>query len=261
MTMKMRVDISTLFGIIAAFALIIAAINHGGSVETFMDIPSVFIVLLGTIAITIASFSFTDVGRALGLTARTIVYPEEDASKAAVSVLQMAEEARKHGVLILHGYADNMPSGSFARKGLSMAVDGMDAPIVERVLTQDIHARLARHARGIAVLRKAADVAPAMGLIGTLIGLVQMLGNLEDPASIGPAMAVALLTTMYGAILSFLVFAPLATKLERLSDNEVLIQQVYLKGIVGIASKENPRRTEEVLNAILPAAQRVTYFN
>lgn len=259
--MKTRVDISTLFGILAAFALIAAAISYSGSLSSFIDIPSILIVLLGTICLTIASFSFVDVFRSLGLTTRTIVYPDEDASMVATRILQMSEESRKHGVLILQSDADNMPSGTFAKKGLSMAVDGMDAPIVERVLTQDIHARLSRHARGIAVLRKAADIAPAMGLIGTLIGLVQMLGNLDDPSTIGPAMAVALLTTMYGAILAFLVFAPLATKLERLSDNEVLVQQVYLKGIVGIASKENPRRTEEVLNAILPAAQRIAYFN
>lgn len=259
--MKNQVDISTLLGILTAFALIIAAISLNGSIETFLDTPSVLIVLLGTLALTVASFSLTDVGRALSLTGRTILYPQEDASEVATTMLQMGEEARKHGVLILQTNADSLPSGSFAKKGLGMAVDGMDASIVERVLTQDIHARLARHARGIAILRKAADIAPAMGLIGTLIGLVQMLGNLDDPSSIGPAMAVALLTTMYGAILAFLVFAPLATKLERLSDNEVMVQQLYLKGIVAVAAKENPRRTEEILNAILPASQRITYFN
>ncbi len=258
--MRTRVDFSTLFGICTAFGLIVAAIVYSGSLSTFIDIPSILIVLLGTFALVIASFSFVDLGRALVLTSRTVIYPEEDASQAAMNLLEMAEEARKHGVLALQPKADSLPSTSFQKKGLSMAVDGMEAPIVERVLSQDIHARLARHGRGIAVLRKASDIAPAMGLIGTLIGLVQMLGNLDDPESIGPAMAVALLTTMYGAILAFLVFSPLATKLERLSDNELLVQQVYLKGLVAIAAKENPRRTEEVLNAILPAAQRITYF-
>jgi chemotaxis protein MotA len=259
--MTTRVDISTVLGIVVAFALIIAAIMQSGGLSAFIDIPSILIVVLGTFALVAASFSFKDLGRALLLTSRTVVYPEESASRVALHMLEISEEARKNGVLVLQSKADSLPSASFQKKGLSMVVDGMDAPIVERVLSQDIHARLSRHARGIAVLRKAADIAPAMGLIGTLIGLVQMLGNLNDPASIGPAMAVALLTTMYGAVLAFLVFSPLATKLERLSDNEVLVQQIYLKAIVAIAAKENPRRTEEILNAILPAAQRITYFS
>lgn len=258
--MNKRVDLSTLVGILLAFVLVGAAIQYGGSPEAFIDVPSIMIVVCGTIALIVASFSFKDVIKAFGLCARTIIYPSEHPSAAALQIIKMAEESRRSGVLAIQNEAARLPRGSFGHKALTMAIDGVEAPQLERTLAHDIHARAARHARGIAVLRKGADIAPAMGLIGTLIGLVQMLGNLDDPTSIGPAMAVALLTTMYGAVMAFLIFTPLATKLERLSDNEVLLQQMYMKGAASIAAKENPRRLEEVLNSILPAEHRVSYY-
>lgn len=259
--MEKRLDISTLAGIVSAFALIAAAIVYGGSPKAFIDIAAILIVVCGTIALIVASFSFKDVLKAFALTARTIVYPTEKPQQAAMNLIKMAEEARANGVLSIQSRIDALPSGGFARKALTMVVDGMEPPQLERTLSQDISARSERHNRGIAVLRKGADIAPAMGLIGTLIGLIQMLGNLDDPSSIGPAMAVALLTTMYGAILAFLIFTPLSTKLERLSDNELILQKLYLKAASSIAAKENPRRLEDLLNAILPAEQRIKYFN
>jgi chemotaxis protein MotA len=259
--MNTRVDLSTLLGILAAFGLIATAIAYGGSAKAFLDVASVLIVVLGTVSLIVASFSFKDVMKAFGLTARTIIYPTEDPRQTAYRLVQLSEESRANGVLSIQPKIDAFPSGSFQRKALTLVVDGIEPPQVERTLTQDIYARSERHDRGIAVLRKGADIAPAMGLIGTLIGLVQMLGNLDDPSSIGPAMAVALLTTMYGAILAFLIFTPLSTKLERLSDNEMVVQKLYLKAASSIAAKENPRRLEELLNAILPAEQRISYFN
>ena len=118
-----------------------------------------------------------------------------------------------------------------------------------------------RHVKSTGVLRKAAEFAPAMGLIGTLIGLVQMLGNLQDPSTIGPAMAVALLTTFYGAVLANMVFMPLASKLERNSAEEMLIYNLYTMGATSIGRQENPRRLEMLLNSVLPPAKRVKYFD
>ena len=118
-----------------------------------------------------------------------------------------------------------------------------------------------RHEKSAGVFRKAAEVSPAMGLIGTLVGLVQMLGNLEDPSTIGPAMAVALLTTFYGAILANMVFAPLASKLERNSDEEALVQNLYLLGAVSIGRRENPRHLEAMLNSLLPPSARLQQFD
>jgi len=118
-----------------------------------------------------------------------------------------------------------------------------------------------RHERGVGILRQAATVAPAMGLIGTLIGLVQMLGNLDDPNSIGPSMAVALLTTLYGAVLANMVFSPLAAKLERNSNDEASVMNVYTLGASSIGRQENPRRLETLLNTLLPPPKRVQYFD
>jgi chemotaxis protein MotA len=128
-------------------------------------------------------------------------------------------------------------------------------------MRRDLQATLQRHAKGAGVLRKAAEYAPAMGLIGTLIGLVQMLGNLDDPSAIGPAMAVALLTTFYGAVLANMLLSPLAAKLERNSEDEALLNLVYLTAAVSMGRQENPRRLEMLLNSILPPAKRVHYFN
>jgi chemotaxis protein MotA len=118
-----------------------------------------------------------------------------------------------------------------------------------------------RHAKSTSVLRKMAEFAPAMGLIGTLIGLVQMLSSLSDPSTIGPAMAIALLTTFYGALLANFVFLPLAAKLERNSQEEVLVNNVYLMGAASIGRQENPRRLEMLLNSVLPPSKRVRYFD
>ena len=142
-----------------------------------------------------------------------------------------------------------------------MVVDGTHADAVERVLANDIQAMQNRHLQSANVLRKAADVAPAMGLIGTLVGLVQMLTNLDDPSNIGPAMAVALLTTFYGAVLSNMVFSPLAAKLERNSDQEALLHNLYAMAAVSISKQENPRRLEMLLNTVLPPAKRLRFFD
>jgi chemotaxis protein MotA len=144
---------------------------------------------------------------------------------------------------------------------MTMLVDGIAVEEIERNLTFETHAMMQRHVRSTGILRRAAEVSPAMGLIGTLLGLVQMLGSLNDPESIGPAMAVALLTTLYGALLANVVFLPLASKLERNSATELLINQIYILGSTSIGRQENPRRLELVLNTILPANQRVKYFD
>jgi chemotaxis protein MotA len=144
---------------------------------------------------------------------------------------------------------------------MSMVVDGTPGEDVETIMRRDLHATHQRHLGAASVLRKAAEFAPAMGLIGTLIGLVQMLGNLEDPATIGPSMAVALLTTFYGAVLANMVFSPMASKLERNSAEETTVNTVYLMGTASMGRQENPRRLEMLINSILPPTKRVQYFD
>jgi len=256
-------DISTLLGIGITFILVLVSISLGESesgVLGFIDLRSLLIVVGGTYFLTMACFTIKEVWNAKLLVLRTVFYSTEDPQKAAKISLSIAEDARKNGILGLQNSSNKYKKNEFLDKGLNLIIDGMPYKEVEMIMENEIEATLRRHSTSSSILRKASDISPAMGLIGTLIGLVQMLGNLEDPSSIGPSMAIALLTTLYGAILSFMVFIPLASKLERISSTESMILQIYLITIISIGRKENPRKLEMILNAILPPEKRLNYF-
>lgn len=254
-------DFSTLLGILVAFILISLAIGISGSGKSFIDLPSVLIVLGGTFAVTLASFNFKEFIQTPGVVARNAFSRTYEPRAVALTMLDLAENARKKGLLAMQEEVAKHKNIPFLSKGLGMVIDGVEPEEVERVMRQEIHSTGERHNHSASVLRKMAEVSPAMGLIGTLIGLVQMLGNLEDPSKIGPAMAVALLTTMYGAVLAYVFFSPLAAKLERNSAEEMLVKTLFLRGVVSIGKKENPRRLEMLLNTILPPSSRVQFFD
>lgn len=257
---RRSLDPATLVGLAGAFALVAAAMVLGGSPRAFLDVPAILIVVGGTLLVTTISFSMGDVFGAQRTIARSLFHQKTDLSQAAQLVLRLADQARKKGVLALQDPLDQMPPQGFLHRGLSLAVDGYTGDDIESILRAEISATADRHDKSSAILRRAAEVAPAMGLIGTLVGLVQMLGNLEDPSTIGPSMAVALLTTFYGAILANMLFLPLAAKLERNSAHEALVNTVYMLGAASIARQENPRRLELMINTALPPANRVRYF-
>jgi len=260
--LKTITDISTIFGIFVAFGFVAFAIYMGQSdPSSFLDIKSIFIVIGGTFFLTVACFSVKEVIKSLGLIFKTIFYTAENPKNAAIAGIELAEIARRKGLLGLQKHEDVMNRNPFLRKGLGLVVDGIPFEDAERILINEINSILERHRTGVAILKKAAEISPAMGLIGTLIGLVQMLANLSDPSSIGPAMAVALLTTFYGAVLAYMVFIPIATKLERNTTRESLILKIYLNTVVSVGRKENPRRLEMLINALLPPAKRVKYFS
>jgi chemotaxis protein MotA len=258
---KSSIDGATVIGLIVAFTLVAAAIVMGGSPDSFFNAPSLLIVIGGTIGVTTICFTINDMARATKLIGKTVFYKNQDASTVAVQALRIAEVARKQGVLQLQGVLESIKREQFFHKGLAMVVDGTSADEVENIMIGELEAMAGRHHKGANILRKAAEFAPAMGLIGTLIGLVQMLGNLDDPSTIGPSMAVALLTTFYGAVLSNMVLMPLAAKLERNSDEELLVNQLYILTTASIGRQENPRRLEMTLNSILPPNRRVQYFD
>lgn len=237
------------------------AIYLGGSIGTFVNWPGLLVVLGGTFLVTTISFTLNDVIRAQRLMLRAVIYHAEEPDQAAHEILGLAEQARIRGVLDLQNKLPGLVPGSFAHRAISLVVDGLPGDELARMLEAEIHETAKRHQRSVGVLRRAGEVAPAMGLIGTLVGLVQMLGNLEDPSAIGPAMAVALLTTFYGAILANMVFNPLAVKLERNSELETLVNHIYAVGATGISRQENPRRLEMVINTVLAPAARVHHFD
>jgi chemotaxis protein MotA len=192
---------------------------------------------------------------------KALVHRPADPNRAAETALSLAEAARERGPMYLQTRIAELRRVPFLMRALSLVIDGAPPEEVERTVSSEINATAARHARSSGVLRRASEVAPAMGLIGTLVGLVQMLGNLDDPSTIGPSMAIALLTTFYGAVLANLVFAPLAAKLDRNAAAEAMVNHIYLLGALSISRQENPRRLELMINTVLPPAQRIRYFD
>ena len=258
---KSGVDLATLVGLISGFGLVISAIFLGGNPASFINPPSILIVIGGTLAVTSMCFSVQEMTHTTTVIGKAFFYNARDPSEAAIQVLQVAELARRQGVLSLQNILPPLKSEPFLYKGMAMVVDGTPGEEVEIILRRDLSATLQRHHKSASVLRKAAEFSPAMGLIGTLIGLVQMLGNLDDPSTIGPAMAVALLTTFYGAVLANMVFSPMASKLERNSTEEAVVNTIFMMGAASIGRQENPRRLEMLLNSILPPPKRVQYFD
>ena len=258
---KHSIDLATIMGLTGGFGLVVAAIVHGGGASSFFDIPSILIVFGGTFGVTAICYTPSELFRTFQVLRKTVFYSIRDPSEAAIQVLRLSETARRQGVLSLQAMLPTMIEEPFLHKGMSMVSDGTPGEEVEIIMQRDLLATQQRHIKSASVLRKAAEFAPAMGLIGTLIGLVQMLGRLDDPGSIGPSMAIALLTTFYGAVLANMVFSPLASKLERNSAEEALVNNVYMMGAASIGRQENPRRLEMLLNSVLPPAKRVQYFD
>ncbi len=255
------VDYATVCGVIGAFVLISLAMVLGGTPQSFVDLPALLIVFGGTFMVTAVSFSVAEVVRAQSVMWRAVVYHVDQPAQAAEQILYLADLSRKKGKLALQGVMEDFRQNAFLYRAITLVVDGVPSEEVERILNHETHSTHARHQRSAGVLRRAGEVAPAMGLIGTLVGLVQMLGNLDDPATIGPSMAVALLTTFYGAILANMVFIPLAGKLERNAQVEATVNQIHTIAAASISRQENPRRLEMMVNTVLPPEERVNYFD
>ncbi len=258
---RKSIDLATIVGVLAAFALVGTAVFLGGSPSTFFNIPAILIVLGGTLAITTVCFSFKEMLRAIGVVSKTLLSSTRDPAEATLQVIQIAQMARRNGVLSLQNVAEQMSKEPFLNKAITMVIDGIPGDQVERILRLEIATTAERHRKSASILRRAAEFSPAMGLIGTLIGLVQMLGNLQDPTTIGPSMAVALLTTFYGAILANLVFIPLASKLDRNSVLEETVNEIYILGAASVGQQEHPQRLEMTLNSLMPPSSRTEYFN
>ena len=252
-------DLATVIGMVVGFALVLMAIMMGGSIGPFIDPPSILIVVAGSFAITTVCFSLGEVIAAQSVMLKTVLGSMPDPVEESKSLIELAQKARANGLLGIQSDVEAL-TNDFLKQGLTLAVDGSSPEVVERVMKADTASMAERHMKSVQVFKKSAEVAPAMGLIGTLIGLVQMLGNLDDPSKIGPAMAVALLTTMYGAVMANMVFMPLSSKLERNSTAEQTLRKIYTLGAISIVKQENPRQLELMLNTVLPPAKRISMF-
>ncbi len=248
-------DLGSLLGIVLGFGVVIYGMILGGSLSMFIDMPSVYITILGSIFIAMMKFNIGQFFLAFKVAGKAFMYKGDKLDDLIAKAVELADAARKGGFLALE--AAEIPN-AFMKKGMNMLVDGHDAEVVRAVMEKDIDLTAERHVIAIKVFRTLGDLGPAMGMIGTLVGLVAMLSNMSDPKSIGPAMAVALLTTLYGAIEANMIAIPIADKLELRSGEEKLSRTLILDAIMGIQDGQNPRVIQSMLQNYLSQSKRNT---
>ncbi len=245
-------DLMTVIGLISGLGLIVYGIVSGsGVLMSFYDFPSIVIVFGGTIATTVMSLDKNDI-KGIGKIAKNAFVKKAVPYKETISeIIDLANIARKEGLLALEESSRRV-ADPFMQKGLMLIVDGTDPTLVKEILEDEISFIEARHQKGAGVFDAMAQLAPAMGMLGTLIGLINMLKNLDDPSSLGAGMAVALVTTFYGSIIANMICIPISNKLKLRSSGEIIIKEMIITGLVAIQAGENPRIIEERLNSFLP---------
>jgi len=247
------VDIATLLGLLGGIGLVTTAIVIGGDSMVFVSIPSLMIVVGGATAATLIKFSLAHFINSIKVAFNAFRFQIATPVELILTANELADISRKKGVLALDGYETSDP---FLSRGVQMLADGYKPEFINKALREDMDQSQERHQIGQKIFRAIGESAPAFGMIGTLIGLVQMLNTLSDPSSIGPAMAVALLTTLYGALIANLVALPIADKLELRNQQEAANKELILQIVTSIQEGHSPRLMDEVLEAYVPRSQR-----
>lgn len=246
-------DIATIIGLFGSLALIIGAIAVGGSPAGFVDVPSILVVFGGTIAVAFIMFPLGTVLGSMKVGMKAFFSKAPDPIDSIDIVIDLADRARKESLVALEKV--NIEN-EFLKRGVLLVADGTEESLIRSVMEIEVDIMKKRHRTGQEVFKGMGNMAPAFGMIGTLIGLVRMLQALDDPSSIGPAMAVALLTTFYGAILANCIFLPLAKKLEERSNEEAMNMELMTEGVLSILNGEHPNIVREKLNSFLPPSKR-----
>ena len=247
-------DIATVIGIIGALAVIATAMVLSGGIVLFINVPSILIVFGGASFAVLAMFPLKVTISSFKVLKNAILNKVENPNELIEAGVELATIARKEGILGLEGQEI---SNEFLQKGISLCVDGHEPDFVQHMLSKDINLTVERHEWGQKFFMKIADMGPAMGMIGTLIGLVGMLANMDDPKTIGPSMAVALLTTLYGAILANAICIPVADKLAYIADQQRLSRSLILEIIGAIQEGINPKVMGSMLQTYLPEGKRI----
>jgi len=250
-------DIASIVGLVVAFVLMALAIviSPGASFAAFVDYPSIMMVVGGGTAAAMICFPLKKFLQTPVVMKKIFLNKIDDVPELIATIVGLAETARRDGLLALESKLEEV-NNPFIVLGIQMAVDGTQAEVIEDILRTEMDAVATRHRDAKAVFDQMGRFAPAFGMIGTLMGLVIMLGNMDDPAAIGPGMAVALLTTLYGAVIANVLFLPMSEKLALLSRQEMRGREIILRGIMGIQSGDNPRIIEQKLNTYLPPKLR-----
>jgi chemotaxis protein MotA len=249
-------DIASILGVLIAISLILSAIIlGGGTFSAFIDPASLMVVIGGSIAAAMISFPLRNFLGVFRVVMKVFLYKLDSIPSLIEELVSLAETARRDGLLALESRLGDLEN-PFVVLGIQMAVDGTRPEVMEDIMRTELDAVATRHRDGKAILDCMGRFAPAFGMIGTLMGLVIMLGDMSDPSKIGAGMAVALLTTMYGAIASNVVFLPFAEKLGFTNKQELLSMEIIVRGIMAIQSGENPRVIEQKLNTFIPPKLR-----
>jgi chemotaxis protein MotA len=247
-------DIATVSGLILATIAIIGSILYGSPLSIFIDIPSIFVVGGGVVASTLIKWPIESVKITVSIFMKSIFFSPAEPKGMIEEIQKLAETARRESVFAL----EKVPvADKFLKKAVTLAADNRPPEVITSILGLEIAAMEERHAKGVEIFEGMGADGPAFGMIGTLIGLVQMLQNMSDPSAIGPAMAVALLTTFYGSVLANVFTIPIAAKLKQRSKQESTKMNIIVAGVLGIVAGENPRVIREKLDSFLPPKDRV----
>jgi chemotaxis protein MotA len=244
-------DIATVLGIVSAFGLVLAAIFMGGGLNIFVNVPSLLIVVGGTVGVTLIAYPLKDFLGVLKVVQKALFSKNISVDELIKRFAGFASKTRKEGILALESELKDVKD-EFLKKGVQLSIDGLEPQEIRDILDTEIDYVRNRHQLGAEIFTTMGTYAPAMGMIGTLIGLVQMLQNMSDPSSIGPAMAVALLTTFYGSIMANICCMPVAGKLRARSKEEMMVKEMTIQGIISLSNGDNPRILEQKLLAFIP---------
>lgn len=249
-------ELSTGLGLVVAFGAIFASLLiDGGSPASLANVSAVIVVLGGSIGAALVSYPLKVVMGLPGLIGQSFKALDVDPAEIINQFVTLADQARKEGLLSLEGEVGNIEN-DFIKKGIMLIVDGVDPQVVRDILEIDNDVVSRRHSVGIALLEKLGLFGPAMGMIGTVMGLVGVLRNLQDMDALGPAIAIAFLTTLYGVVIANLFWNPMATKLKEKDKTEMMGREVIVEGILSIQAGENPRIVREKLESFLPPSLR-----
>lgn len=245
-----RVDIITILGLAAGLFLVIGALFMSGEVRYFWSVASMVIVVGGSLSATLINFTLQDVKNIWNIVKQAFKSDMADSEELIVIFGDLARKARREGLLALEDDADRLDDAFFS-KGIQMMVDAMEPEMIREILENDIENMVRRHEVGHGFFKTWGNLAPSFGLLGTLIGLIRMLAQLDSPETLGPSMALALVTTFYGVFLAYLILLPLSGKLKLRSEQETQLRQMMLEGIISIQSGVNPRILEERLRSFM----------
>ncbi|MFC1512331.1 motility protein A [Candidatus Latescibacterota bacterium] len=248
-------DLASIVGLVVGIGFILFGILSGGSLVLFIDLTSFLIVGGGTMGATLINYPLVEVIGVIKVVKKAFLHKEESSTDIIKMLVSFAETARREGILSLEQKASDLED-DFLKKGINLAVDGTEPEYIKEIMTTEVDYISERHRKGAGIFESMGLYAPAFGMIGTLIGLIKMLANMNDPSTIGPSMAIALITTLYGALIANLVCIPIAGKLKARSNNEMLLKALCIEGIMSIQSGDNPRIVEGKLKAFLSPSMR-----